>query len=54
VIRSGTGASFPAETKIDRRAFGLTWNQALEPAGVLVGNEIRIVLEAQAVQSDVT
>ena len=43
--------SFSATTTIDRRDFGLTWNQALELGGLLVGNEIRIVLEVQAVRS---
>lgn len=46
----GTRASFSAETKIDRREFGLTWNQALETGGVLVGNEVKISLEVQAVK----
>lgn len=46
----GTRASFSAETKIDRREFGLTWNQALETGGVLVGNEVKITLEVQAVK----
>jgi polyisoprenoid-binding protein YceI len=45
----GTRVSFSADTKIDRRDFGLTWNKALEAGGVLVGNEIRIHIEAQAV-----
>lgn len=46
----GTRASFSAETKIDRREFGLTWNQALETGGVLVGNEVKISLEVQALK----
>ncbi|HET8632508.1 MAG TPA: YceI family protein [Gemmatimonadales bacterium] len=45
----GTRVSFSADTKIDRRDFGLTWNKALETGGVLVGNDIRIHIEAQAV-----
>jgi polyisoprenoid-binding protein YceI len=48
----GERASFSAETRIDRRDFGLTWNQALEAGGVLVANEIRIQLEVQAVKQD--
>lgn len=40
--------SFSAATKIDRRDFGLTFNQALETGGVLVGNELKIVLDVQA------
>ena len=47
----GERASFSAQTTIDRRDFGLTWNQALELGGVLVGNEIRILLEVQAVKA---
>jgi polyisoprenoid-binding protein YceI len=44
-------AAFSAETKIDRRDFGLGWNQALETGGVLVANEIRITLDVQAVRA---
>jgi polyisoprenoid-binding protein YceI len=45
----GERVSFSADTKIDRRQFGLTWNAALEAGGVLVGNEVKIHIEAQAV-----
>jgi polyisoprenoid-binding protein YceI len=38
---------FTASGAIDRREFGLTWNQALETGGVLVSNEIRINIDAQ-------
>lgn len=41
--------AFSADAAIDRRDFGLTWNQALETGGVLVGHEVKIHLEAQAV-----
>lgn len=41
--------AFSADTSIDRREFGLTWNQTLETGGVLVGQEVKIHLEAQAV-----
>ena len=44
-------AAFTAETRIDRRDFGLGWNQALETGGVLVANEIRITLDVQAVRA---
>jgi polyisoprenoid-binding protein YceI len=46
----GERASFSATAKLDRRDFGLTWNQALEAGGVLVGNDIRIHLDLQAVR----
>lgn len=45
----GERVSFSADTKIDRRDFGLTWNAALETGGVLVSNEVKIHIEAQAV-----
>lgn len=38
---------FEAETKIDREAFGLTWNAALETGGVLVGKEIKVKVELE-------
>jgi polyisoprenoid-binding protein YceI len=44
-------AGFSATTKIDRRDFGLVWNQALEAGGLLVGNEIAIAIEAEAVEA---
>ena len=40
-------AAFEAESKISRKEFGLTWNQALEAGGVLVGDDIKITLELQ-------
>lgn len=47
----GQRAAFSATTRIDRRDFGLTWNQALETGGVVVGNDIKISLEVQAVKA---
>jgi polyisoprenoid-binding protein YceI len=47
----GQRAGFSATTKIDRRDFGLTWNQALETGGVVVGNDIKITLEVEAVKA---
>jgi polyisoprenoid-binding protein YceI len=41
--------AFSAEGKIDRTEFGLRWNQALEAGGVVVSNEVKIEIEAQAV-----
>jgi polyisoprenoid-binding protein YceI len=42
---------FTAETKIDRKDFGLVWNQALETGGVLVSDEVRISIDGQATRS---
>lgn len=41
---------FSAETDIDREEFGLTWNQALETGGVLVGKKVKIEIEGEAVR----
>jgi len=43
------GAS--ASTKIKRSDFGLTWNAALETGGFLVGDDIKIDLEVQAIKA---
>ncbi len=41
--------AFSARTSLDRRDFGLTWNQVLEAGGVLVGERIDVELEVQAI-----
>jgi polyisoprenoid-binding protein YceI len=46
----GQRAGYSATTKINRRDFGLTWNQALETGGVLVGDKVEIEAEIQAVK----
>ncbi len=43
---------FQASCEIDRRDWGLKWNQALETGGVLVANKVRIEVEVQAVLAD--
>lgn len=40
---------FTASTKVDRREYGLVWNQALEAGGVLVSDDVKITIEGQAV-----
>jgi polyisoprenoid-binding protein YceI len=46
----GARVGFTAHAELDREAFGLTWNQALETGGVLVGKAVKIDIEAEAVQ----
>lgn len=43
--------AFTAKTSVDRKDFGLKWNQVLEAGGVLVGEKIDIEIEVQAVQA---
>jgi len=42
---------FVATTSIDRKDFGLTWNQVLEAGGILVGERIDIDLDIQGVRA---
>jgi polyisoprenoid-binding protein YceI len=58
VEQTGTGKDpwgnqrlgFNAKTSISRGEWGLTWNQALEAGGVLVGDKVDIEAELQVVQ----
>ena len=43
-------AGFSAEGKLNRKDFGLTWNAALETGGVLVSEEVKLVIDAQFVK----
>jgi polyisoprenoid-binding protein YceI len=43
-------AGFTARASVDRKEFGLGWNQVLETGGVLVGDRVEIDLEVQAVK----
>lgn len=45
----GQRVGYRASTTINRKDFGLTWNAALETGGVMVGDEVRIELEVEAV-----
>jgi len=42
---------FIAKTAIDRKDFGLKWNQVLEAGGVLVGDRVDVELDVQAVKA---
>ncbi len=44
-------AGFLAKSSIDRKDFGLQWNQVLEAGGLLVGDRVDIELEVQAVKA---
>ena len=43
-------AGFSAQTKINRKDFGLNWNVALETGGWLVGEEVKIAIELELVE----
>jgi polyisoprenoid-binding protein YceI len=46
----GERLGFTARTEVDREDFGLSWNQALETGGVLVGRTAKLEIEAEAVR----
>ena len=46
-----TKAGFTFEGKIKRSDFGLNWNAALETGGVLVGEEVKLIIDLQLVKS---
>jgi polyisoprenoid-binding protein YceI len=39
-----------ATAKINRKDFGLNWNAALEAGGVLVGEEVKITIDVEAIR----
>jgi polyisoprenoid-binding protein YceI len=45
-IRAGVTAS----AKINRKNFGLVWNAVTEAGGVVVGDEVKITIEAELIQ----
>lgn len=49
--QGGRLAAFEAHTRIKRADWGLTWNKALETGGWMVGDEIRIDLDLEAVEA---
>jgi len=52
IIRDSWGnekTGFSLRTKINRKDWGLSWNESLDAGGVLIGNEVRITAEIQFV-----
>ena len=47
----GERVAFSATGRINRKDFGLTWNAPLETGGVLVGEEVDLAIEVEAVKA---
>src|SRR5690349_1668449 len=47
----GERLGFSATTRINRSAFGLTWNQVLEAGGVAVSDEIKIAIDVELIKA---
>ena len=43
-------AAWTAETEIDRKDFDLTWNAPLEAGGFLIGDDVKITIDIEAVR----
>lgn len=46
----GTRAGFTATTTINRKDFGINWNRTLDQGGVMLGDEVEVTLEIEAVE----
>jgi len=42
-------AGFVATTRIDRHDFGVSWNSVLDAGGIVVGDDVFITLDAEAI-----
>jgi polyisoprenoid-binding protein YceI len=47
----GNRAGFSATGKLSRKDFGIVWNKALDNGGVLVGDDVNIQIDIEAVQA---
>ncbi len=45
-----TRAGFSTSTTLDRQEFGIQWNQSLDQGGVLLGDDVGIAIDLEAVQ----
>ena len=45
-------AGFVATTKISRQDFGVSWNGDLEHGGLVVGNDVFITIDAEALLAE--
>jgi polyisoprenoid-binding protein YceI len=48
----GERAGFTASAKIKRTDFGLLWNQLLETGGVVVGEDVKISIDAELIKQN--
>lgn len=46
-----TRVGFSAETEVNRKDWGLTWNVALETGGVVVGDKVKLVIDAEWIKA---
>ena len=42
--------AFTAETTINRKDYGITWNKTLDSGGLVVGDDVKIILEVEGIK----
>jgi polyisoprenoid-binding protein YceI len=50
-MRDATRIQLALSGELNRKDFGLTWNQALDTGGALLGNKVKIALDISAVRA---
>ena len=43
-------AGFAIETTLDRKDYGITWNRVLDEGGVLLGDEVKVIIDLEMVK----
>ena len=51
MIKGGQVAGFSAHTKVDRKDFGIIWNKTLDGGSTLLGDDVDITLNIEAVNA---
>ena len=45
-----TRAGFEIETTLDRKAYGIVWNKALDSGGVMLGDDVKVAINLETVK----
>jgi polyisoprenoid-binding protein YceI len=46
-----TRAGFETDTKLDRKAYGIVWNKAIDNGGVLLGDDVNVSISLETVKA---
>lgn len=49
-LDQGARAGFSTEFPIDRKEYGITWNRALDQGGTILGDEVSVSIDVEAVE----
>ena len=49
-MRGETRAGARATTKINRKDFGISWSKSMDGGGVVVGDEVEVTIDVEAVK----